>query len=193
MRQTTGFNCEIRSCEGSITCSSSITRRNAYPTLITQPHRRRRLKQRARRANTYSSSAMAILSKPLLPFPLLASLMSSQLPSASQASRKHAILILACILLLRSAPGNLFAKLKGKVAARKNKLTPGELAQALQQVYVTEADGTRRLLVPVENKYISKVSTLFRVLPLSPSPKSILPYLLQSQPDELAQIICKLK
>lgn len=88
---------------------------------------------------------MALLSKPLPP-----------------PSRKQILILLASILLLRSsiaaAPGYTLSKLK--VGARKKRLTPEELSQALQQIYVTEEDGTRKLIVPYQDSYIAKVSGL---------------------------------
>ncbi|KZP07219.1 hypothetical protein FIBSPDRAFT_939637, partial [Athelia psychrophila] len=93
---------------------------------------------------------MALLSKPLpLPLPFLATL--SHNPQAL-------ILIGSLLVLLRSAPGHALSALKGKVTGKKARLTKEELATALQQIYVTEDDGTRRLLVPNEDKYISKIA-----------------------------------
>ncbi|KZP07190.1 hypothetical protein FIBSPDRAFT_939625, partial [Athelia psychrophila] len=97
---------------------------------------------------------MALLSKPLpLPLPFLATL------SHNPQSRQHALILIASLLvLLRSAPGHALSALKGKVTGKKARLTKEELAAALQQIYVTENDGTRRLLVPNEDKYISKIA-----------------------------------
>ncbi|KZP15909.1 hypothetical protein FIBSPDRAFT_934923, partial [Athelia psychrophila] len=97
---------------------------------------------------------MALLSKPLpLPLPFLATL------SHNPQSRQQALILLASLLiLLRSAPGHALSALKGKVAGKKARLTKEELAAVLQQIYVTEDDGTRRLLVPNEDKYISKIA-----------------------------------
>ncbi|KZP15900.1 hypothetical protein FIBSPDRAFT_1047840 [Athelia psychrophila] len=97
---------------------------------------------------------MALLSKPLpLPLPFLATL------SHHPQSRQHALILIASLLvLLRSAPGHALSALKGKVTGKTARLTKEELAVALQQIYVTEDDGTRRLLVPNEDKYISKIA-----------------------------------
>ncbi|KZP28071.1 hypothetical protein FIBSPDRAFT_927753 [Athelia psychrophila] len=86
---------------------------------------------------------MALLSKPLpLPLPFLAAL------SHNPQSRQQALILIASLLvLLRSAPGHALSALKGKVSGKKARLTKEELAAALQQIYVTEHDGTRRLLV----------------------------------------------
>lgn len=86
---------------------------------------------------------MAILSKPLPP-----------------QSKAQVLFLLSSILLLRSSIASLpkyaLSKLKG--AARGKRLTPEELSQALQQVFVKEADGSKTLLVPYKDSYISKVS-----------------------------------
>ena len=62
------------------------------------------------------------------------------------------------LLLLRSRisriPQDVLSKLK-TVASRPD-VTPEELSQALQQVYVDEADGSKTLLVPYKG-HISKV------------------------------------
>ncbi|KAF7969977.1 hypothetical protein HWV62_25464 [Athelia sp. TMB] len=88
---------------------------------------------------------MALLSKPL---PLLA------LPPPTRA---QLLALLAAALLLRAAPARLLAKLRA-VAGRKPRLTQEQLAQALQQIYETDADGTRRLLVPYEDKFVAKIA-----------------------------------
>ena len=45
--------------------------------------------------------------------------------------------------------------------ARGSKLTSEDLNNVRQQLYVKEADGTKTLLVPYRNVYLSKVSPLF--------------------------------
>jgi ATP-binding cassette subfamily D (ALD) long-chain fatty acid import protein len=85
---------------------------------------------------------MVILSKPLPP-----------------QTRKQILILLASALLLRSAfasgPQYILSKLK--VAARRKRLSPQQLEQALQQIYVKAEDGSKTLLVPYEDAYISKV------------------------------------
>ena len=74
-------------------------------------------------------------------------------------SKTQILVLLASILLLRSnitlAPKYLLSKLK--VVARGQRLTPEELLHVLQQVYVKADDGTKTLLVPYRDAYISKV------------------------------------
>jgi ATP-binding cassette subfamily D (ALD) long-chain fatty acid import protein len=76
----------------------------------------------------------------------------SSMPSNSK------LVFLSLIILLRSriitGPRDLFRTLS-RVGLSKD-LSPSELSQALQQLYVEEPDGTRQLLVPFRNS-ISKV------------------------------------
>ncbi|KAF9465113.1 ABC transporter transmembrane region 2-domain-containing protein [Collybia nuda] len=76
----------------------------------------------------------------------------------AHGSRKQLIVIVATALLLRSRllslPKEVLAKLS-KVSGGK-RLSPQELADALQQVYVTEKDGSKTVLVPYRDR-ISKV------------------------------------
>lgn len=64
--------------------------------------------------------------------------------------RNPTLVLLSVILLLRSRllsiPKDAVEKLKA--VASKPRLSPDELNQALQQVYVNEPDGTKTLLVP---------------------------------------------
>ncbi|KAK7055308.1 ABC transporter transmembrane region 2-domain-containing protein [Favolaschia claudopus] len=83
------------------------------------------------------------------------------MPALSKPPRKHLIVLLATILLIRgrilSLAGNVkLPQLRGK------KLTPEELTNALQQIYVVE-DGVKTLLVPYRDR-LSKVP----VYPTSP-------------------------
>jgi ATP-binding cassette, subfamily D (ALD), peroxisomal long-chain fatty acid import protein len=68
------------------------------------------------------------------------------------------LVLLSLILLLRSriitGPRDIFRTLS-RVGLSKD-LSPLELSQALQQLYVEEPDGTRQLLVPFRGN-ISKV------------------------------------
>jgi ATP-binding cassette subfamily D (ALD) long-chain fatty acid import protein len=68
------------------------------------------------------------------------------------------LVFLSIILILRSriitGPRDLFRTLS-RVGFSKD-LSPSELSQALQQLYVEEPDGTRQLLVPFRDS-ISKV------------------------------------
>lgn len=70
-------------------------------------------------------------------------------------------MLVASLLLLRSTifatPGYLISKLR--TAARGKRLTPEELLQTLQQVYVKEEDGSKTLLVPYKDSYVSRVSS----------------------------------
>lgn len=85
---------------------------------------------------------MAILSKPL--------------PSQSKT---QILILLASVLLLRSriSSGSKYLLSKLKVAARGQRLTPQELLQVLQQVYVKAEDGSKTLLVPYRDTYVSRV------------------------------------
>jgi ATP-binding cassette, subfamily D (ALD), peroxisomal long-chain fatty acid import protein len=75
------------------------------------------------------------------------------------ASKPHLLVLVSLLLLLRhrviTGPREIVHKLR-QVSFKKN-LSPSELAQALQQLYVQEPGGTRQLLVPFRNS-ISKVS-----------------------------------
>nr|GAT42788.1 predicted protein [Mycena chlorophos] len=85
-------------------------------------------------------------------------------------SRKHAILLLASVLLLRGKLVSLPANIK-LPQLRAAKLNPQQLADALQQIYV-ERDGVKTLLVPYRDR-ISQVP----VHPISPEKfKSDAPY-----------------
>jgi len=68
------------------------------------------------------------------------------------------LVLLSLLILLRSriitGPRDLFRTLR-RVGFSKD-LSPSELSQALQQLYVEEPDGTRQLLVPFRDS-ISKV------------------------------------
>ena len=68
------------------------------------------------------------------------------------------LILLSLIILLRSriitGPRDLFRTLS-RVGVSKH-LSPSELSQVLQQLYVEEPDGTRKLLVPFRDS-ISKV------------------------------------
>ena len=70
-------------------------------------------------------------------------------------------MLLASLLLLRSsiisAPGYLISKLR--FAARRKRLTSEELLQTLQQIYVNEEDGSKTLLVPYKDAYVSMVGS----------------------------------
>ena len=74
-------------------------------------------------------------------------------------TRKQILILLASALLFRSAfasaPQFILSNLK--VAARRKPLTPQQLEQALQQIYVKAEDGSKTLLVPYRDAYISKV------------------------------------
>jgi len=74
---------------------------------------------------------------------------------------RESLIVLLSVLLLRSriltAPKDALSKLK--LVARGNRLTAAELSEALQQLYVKENDGSKTLLVPYRDLYLSKVST----------------------------------
>ncbi|KAJ3519840.1 hypothetical protein NM688_g9243 [Phlebia brevispora] len=88
------------------------------------------------------------------------------LPPAAARHRKPIALSLAVLLLLRSSllklPKDAIRQLVN--GSSNNKLSPEELAQALQQVYVDEGDGSKTLLVPYREG-VSKVN-------IKPIPKS---------------------
>jgi hypothetical protein len=86
---------------------------------------------------------MAVLSRPIVP----------------ASTRTPLLVLLATLLLLRSrlfsGPRELLSKLKA--VTRGKRLTPEELAQVLEQVYVKQPDGSKLLLVPVKDSYVSEV------------------------------------
>jgi hypothetical protein len=86
---------------------------------------------------------MAVLSRPVVP----------------ASTRTPLLVLLATLLLLRSrlfsGPRELLSKLKA--VTRGKRLTPEELAQVLEQVYVKQPDGSKLLLVPVKDTYVSEV------------------------------------
>lgn len=105
------------------------------------------------------------------------------LKSLNPKTRRSLLVAAFTLLLLRTRiadiPKAAFSKLK-KVSIRQE-VTQEELAQALQQVYVDELDGSKTLLVPYKG-YISKVrniapiSTSFvELLGRSPSPRHLIP------------------
>ncbi len=79
-------------------------------------------------------------------------------PKLFSSTKPHILVLVSLALLLRSriltGPRDLVHKLT-HVGFSKD-LTPSELSQALQHLYVQESDGTRQLLVPFRNS-ISKV------------------------------------
>jgi ATP-binding cassette subfamily D (ALD) long-chain fatty acid import protein len=77
-------------------------------------------------------------------------------------SRKPLIVILATVLLLRSRLLSLPKKALSKLPTvlGEQRLSQQELADALQQVYVKEEDGSKTILVPYRDR-ISKVQHLF--------------------------------
>ena len=83
------------------------------------------------------------------------------LKNLSPKSRQSLLVAFFTLLLLRSRianiPHEVVSKLKN-VGSRPD-VTQEELAQALQQVYVDEADGSKTLLVPHKG-HISKVRSL---------------------------------
>jgi hypothetical protein len=85
---------------------------------------------------------------------------TAHLRSLSPSHRRSLVVLLASLIILRSriftAPKDVLAKLN--VVARGSKLTAEDLNNVLQQLYITEADGSRTLLVPYRNEYLSKVS-----------------------------------
>ncbi|EMD31871.1 hypothetical protein CERSUDRAFT_119147 [Gelatoporia subvermispora B] len=91
---------------------------------------------------------------------------SKSLLATSTPQRHAAFLVFATVLLLRSrlsrAPASVIEKLKAATAG--NTLTQEELMQALQQVYRTEPDGRKTLLVPYKAG-VSKVT-------IEPTPKA---------------------
>jgi len=78
------------------------------------------------------------------------------------SKQPNVLVLLSLILLLRSriitGPKDLLRTLS-RVRLGKD-LSPSELAEALQQLYVEQPDGTRNLLVPFR-KSVSKVCSIF--------------------------------
>ncbi len=76
----------------------------------------------------------------------------------SPRTRRSLLVAVFTFLLLRgriaSIPKNVLSKLK--TVAVRDDVTQEELAQALQQVYVDEPDGSKTLLIPYQGS-ISKV------------------------------------
>ncbi|KAI0790361.1 ABC transporter transmembrane region 2-domain-containing protein [Abortiporus biennis] len=78
----------------------------------------------------------------------------SSLPKVNlpQTSRRPILVAVFTILLLRSrlvsAPTSLLEKLKSTAIPKKKALSQEELEQTLQQLYVSEPDGSKTLLVP---------------------------------------------
>ena len=83
------------------------------------------------------------------------------LNNLSPKSRRSLLVAFFTVLLLRSRitqiPHSLLSKLKH--VASRHEITQEELAQALQQVYIDEPDGSKTLLVPYKGS-ISKVCAL---------------------------------
>ncbi len=91
--------------------------------------------------------------------------MDSLLPAVNR-QRRPLIITLATVLLLRSRllqllSKDIYAKLYGSTS--KHNLSSEELAQALQQLYVKEADGSKTLLVPYREG-ISQVRSLVHLV-----------------------------
>ncbi|KAJ7672180.1 ABC transporter transmembrane region 2-domain-containing protein [Mycena polygramma] len=72
------------------------------------------------------------------------------MPRLSKVPRKHLLVLLATILLLRGRILSIPARIK-LPQLRGKKLTPEELLNALQQLYVVE-DGVKSLLVPYRDR-----------------------------------------
>ncbi|KAI0042342.1 hypothetical protein FA95DRAFT_1547661 [Auriscalpium vulgare] len=92
----------------------------------------------------------------------------SKLLPAHFRTRPPLFILLATILILRtrliSGPKDALAKLR-EYALQRHKLSPQELAQAMQQLYVDGPDGSKELLVPFRDN-ITKI-------PIRPTSKSI--------------------
>ncbi|TBU61179.1 ABC transporter transmembrane region 2-domain-containing protein [Dichomitus squalens] len=90
------------------------------------------------------------------------------LSSLSPNARRSSLVALFTFLLIRSRlvdiPKAAVSKLK--TAASRQDVSQEELAQALQQVYIDEPDGSKTILVPHKG-YISKVT-------ISPTPPSVI-------------------
>ncbi|EGO29364.1 hypothetical protein SERLADRAFT_445189 [Serpula lacrymans var. lacrymans S7.9] len=102
---------------------------------------------------------MAVLSKPVHPN---VQLLLENYASAG-SPRTRLLVLLATLLILRgrivSGPIDVTKVPRGKRAS------PEELADALQQVYIQEKDGSKTLLVPYRDQYVTKVP----ISPISPS------------------------
>lgn len=88
----------------------------------------------------------------------LLDLMPQNDPKFFASSKPHVLVLVSILLLLRgrviTGPTDLLRNLS-QVRFSKD-LSPSELTEALQQLYVEEPDGTKQLLVPFRNS-ISKV------------------------------------
>ena len=75
---------------------------------------------------------------------------------------KPARILFLTLLLLRSriftAPKHILSKIR--LVSRGQRLTPHELAEVLQQLYIKQSDGSKTLLVPYRDSYLSKVCLL---------------------------------
>lgn len=94
--------------------------------------------------------------------------MAGDNPKLFSSTKPHIIVLLSLALLLRTriitGPRDLVHKLSH--VGFSTELSPSELSQALQQLYVERPDGTRQLLVPFRNS-ISKVRLLIFRLSVS--------------------------
>lgn len=83
--------------------------------------------------------------------------MAGDNPKLFSSTKPHIIVLVSLALLLRTriitGPRDLVHKLSH--VGVSTELSPSELNQALQQLYVEGSDGTRKLLVPFNNN-ISK-------------------------------------
>lgn len=86
-------------------------------------------------------------------------LMPQRLFPPSLRTRPPILVLIACVLILRSrlltVPRDTLAALRA--VRSRHKLSKEELAQALQQIYVEGRDGTKELLIPFREN-ISKVA-----------------------------------
>ncbi|TFY56558.1 hypothetical protein EVJ58_g7566 [Rhodofomes roseus] len=103
----------------------------------------------------------------------------NRLVNAKGAPRPLLLLIFSLILLrsrLYTAPRSAIRRLRA--TASKQNISEEELTRALQQVYVKDADGTTRLLVPheghIEQSTVLLTSAQPNQIPIRPTPPSVI-------------------
>jgi hypothetical protein len=91
--------------------------------------------------------------------------MAGDNPKLFSSTKPHILVIVSLALLLRTriitGPRDLVHKLRH--VGFSSELSPSELNQALQQLYVERPDGTRQLLVPSNNSISKARLVIFRL------------------------------
>jgi hypothetical protein len=100
--------------------------------------------------------------------------MAGDNPKLCSSTKPHILLLVSLAILLRTrivtGPRDLVHRLTQ--VGFSTELSPSELDQALQQLYIEESDGTRQLLVPFRNN-ISKVRLLIFRLSFSLTARAV--------------------